>query len=93
MQRDRSLVVVLGLDQAQTEAEAERWRRRGAVVMPARDAGGCLRVATAVGPDRIVLDRRTPDRLLSLLKAHPVSSTAQIEWLSEAEPSQEFLAA
>ncbi|HEY2593699.1 MAG TPA: hypothetical protein VGK33_07345 [Chloroflexota bacterium] len=94
MQRDRSLVVVLGLDQAQTEAESERWRRRGAVVMPARDAGGCLRVATAVGPDRIVLDRRTPGRLLSLLKAHPVSSTAEIEWLSEAdEPSQAFLAA
>lgn len=83
--RERPLVVVLGLDQAQAEAEAERWRRLGAVVMRARDAGGCLRVATAVGPDRIVLDRRVPPSLIRLLNAHPVSATALIDWLPAAD--------
>jgi hypothetical protein len=92
-QRKRSVVVVLGLDQAQTQAEADRWRRRGAVVLRARDSGGCLRVATAVGPDYVVLDRRVPRRLVHLLKAHPVSSIAQIEWLPAVESSQHPLAA
>jgi hypothetical protein len=91
--RKRSIVVVLGLDQAQTEAEAERWRRRGALVMRTHDAGGCLRVATAVGPDRVVLDRRVPRRLVRLLEAHPVSSTAEIEWLPGVASTQASVAA
>jgi hypothetical protein len=50
-------------------------------------------VATAVGPDRIVLDQHVPHRLVSLLKAHPVSSAAEIEWLPAAGAGQEYLAA
>jgi hypothetical protein len=92
-QRNQSLVMLLGLDQAQTDAEADRWHRRGAVVMRAHDAGGCLRMATSVGPDHIVLDHRVPHRLVRLLKAHPVSSTAQIEWLPAVGSSQVYLAA
>jgi hypothetical protein len=92
-QRERSIVVVLGLDQAQTDAEAERWRRRGALVMRAHDAGGCLRVATSVGPDRVVLDRRVPRRLVRLLEAHPVSASAQIEWLPGVPSTHGSLAA
>jgi len=92
-QRNRELVVVLGLNQAQTEAEADRWRRHGAVVMRAHDAAGCLRVATAVSPDRIVLDRRVPRRLVRLLEAHPVSAAARIEWLPAVGTNQQDLAA
>jgi hypothetical protein len=92
-QRNRSLVVVLGLDQAQTEAEATRWRKRGAVVMRAHDPGGCLRIATAVSPDRIVLDRRVPHRLVRLLEAHPISAAARIEWLPAVDTKHEDLAA
>jgi hypothetical protein len=40
-------------------------------------------MATATGPDTIVLDRHAPGWLLRLLAAHPVSRRANIEWLSE----------
>ncbi|MBV9597413.1 MAG: hypothetical protein JOZ87_11145 [Chloroflexi bacterium] len=91
--RSRALVVVAGVDREQTEAESERWRRRGAVVMRARDAGGCLRMATSVGPDLIVLDRRLRGRLVRLLRAHPVSARARIDWLPEADTGAEPRAA
>ena len=88
-----TVVVVLGLDQQQTDAESARLRGQGAVVMRAHDAGGCLRVATSVGPDRIVLDRRVQGRLLQLLKAHPVSATAEIDWLPVASTVRQTRAA
>jgi hypothetical protein len=50
-------------------------------------------MATSIGPDVIVLDRRVPDRLVRLLKAHPVSSTARIHWRPRArstEPERRF---
>jgi hypothetical protein len=93
VRRSRSVVVVLGLDQEQTEVESARLRCQGAIVMRAHDAGGCLRVATAVGPDRIVLDRRMGGRLVRLLKAHPVSASAEIDWLPEASPARQARAA
>lgn len=74
--RRRPMVVVMGLDTAQADIETDRWRGLGAVVVKTYDAGGCLRLATSVGPDVIVLDRREPERLVRLLKAHPVSSSA-----------------
>jgi len=83
--RARDVVVVLGLDTAQAEAETDHWRKRGAVTLRARDAGGCLRLATSVRPDVIVLDPRLPGRLVRLLRAHPVSARAHIEWLRPAE--------
>ncbi|MBV9581986.1 MAG: hypothetical protein JO057_25680 [Chloroflexi bacterium] len=89
---DTALVLVVGPDR-DTETECDRWRGRGAVVMHAHDAGGCLRVATSVGPDLIVLDRRTPRRLVRLLRAHPVSAGARISWLQAAEPTVEPRAA
>jgi hypothetical protein len=76
-----SVVVLLALDQEQARDESARWRARGAVVIQARDPGGCLRVATSIRPDVIVLDRRVPGRLLRLLKAHPVSANADIQWM------------
>jgi hypothetical protein len=74
-------VVVLGVDYQQTQDECARWRARGAVVMQASDPDGCLRVATSVRPDVLVLHRRVPDRLLGLLRAHPVSASADIQWM------------
>jgi hypothetical protein len=85
--------MVLGMDAAQADAETERWRRRGAVAVRAHDAHGLLRLATAVGPDVIVLDPRVPEKLVRLLKAHPVSSTARIEWLPLTELATEPRAA
>lgn len=92
-QRNRLLVVVLGQDQGQTDAEADHWRKRGAVVLRAHDASGCLRMATAVAPDLIVIERGVEHRLVRLLKAHPMSAAAQIQWLPAVESNQKHLAA
>jgi hypothetical protein len=78
------VVVVLGLDPQQAQAEGSRWREKGAIVLQTKDAAGCLRVATSVRPDVIVLDRAAPQRLLGLLRAHPSSASALIEWLPAA---------
>lgn len=80
--RNPPLVLVLA-DPSSTARATQFWRDQGAVVVQARDDGGCLRVATAVGPDIIVLDNTASRRLLKLLAAHPVSARAQIERLPE----------
>jgi hypothetical protein len=79
----QQVVVVLGLDQDQAHSASTSWRAQGAVVMQTRDAGGCLRVATSVKPDVIVLDRAVSRRLVHLLKAHPISAGADIQWMPE----------
>jgi hypothetical protein len=86
--RVRPLVLVLGLDRTQAEAASNHWRSQGAIVVRARDTGGCLRTATSAGPDVIVLDPRVPERTVRLLKAHPVSSTARVEWLPLLSPAR-----
>lgn len=85
--RQRAMVLLMGLDTAQAEVESEHWRGVGAMVVRAHNAGGCLRMATCIGPDVIVLDRRVPERLVRLLKAHPVSSSARIDWVPSLLPS------
>lgn len=82
--RSVPLVLILVSDPARARAAEIEWRRVGASVTHALDPDGCLRVATATGPDTIVLDRHAPDRLLRLLAAHPVSRGATIEWLPES---------
>ena len=89
----RLVVVVLGLDPEQTQDESARWRALGAVVMRTRDADGCLRVATSVRPDVIVLDRGVPQRLVQLLRAHPISTNAQIQWMPALGAGAEYRAA
>ena len=91
--RRQSVVVVLGLDQRRAHLESARWRDQGAVVLQASDAGGCLRLATSVHPDVIVLDRNVPRRQLGLLKAHPSSARAHIEWLPTGASDLEYRAA
>jgi CheY-like chemotaxis protein len=44
----------------------------------ARSADGCLRVATASGPDLILIDDRLSVRTDHLLEAHPVSRRARV---------------
>jgi DNA-binding response OmpR family regulator len=61
---------------------ASQLRREGYVVYVTRSADGCLRVATSVRADIILLDPRLPARLERLLKAHPVSASARILHLS-----------
>lgn len=46
-------------------------RRAGLVAYAARSADGCLRVATSVRPDVVLLDPALPRRVSSLLRAHP----------------------
>lgn len=61
---------------------ATRLRRDGAVVYATHSFGGCLRVATSVGPDLVLIDPVLPKRLVHLLRAHPVSARARIVELS-----------
>ena len=65
------------------EEVAARLRRAGNVVYVTHSAGSCLRVATSVEPDVVLLDPRLPRRLEQLLHAHPSSASAQVLHLTE----------
>lgn len=72
------LVVVGTSERAVAEPLAARIRDEGAAVLIAEGDRACLRVATAVSPDIVLLDPRLSCRLVSLLHAHPALSRAQI---------------
>ncbi len=74
----RKLVLVASADEKFADAIVERVRRAGAIACAARSGPGCLRVATAVGPDIVLLDSNLSPRLERLLRAHPVSRAANI---------------
>src|SRR5579864_3804297 len=93
MYRNKPLVLVLAADPAVAADLTEFWHGLGAVVVHACDEGGCLRVATAVGPDVIVVDHSASRRLLRLIGAHPVSARAQLECVEEAATHPTVLAA
>ncbi|HYW90424.1 MAG TPA: BTAD domain-containing putative transcriptional regulator [Chloroflexota bacterium] len=73
---------------AHAEELVERLRHEGMVVCLTNDFHGCLRVATSVGPDVILIDPRMPRRLEQLLRAHPTSGSASIRWLTETSPAR-----
>jgi hypothetical protein len=75
------LVVIATPHAARAERLARELREHGMVVYVTRTADGCLRVATAVGPDAVLLDPALPPRLEGLLRAHPISAAALIAWL------------
>jgi hypothetical protein len=52
------------------------------VVYATHSQGGCLRVATNVAPDVVLLDPALPGRLEQLLRAHPATARARIVRLS-----------
>jgi hypothetical protein len=77
-------LVILGVVERHTaEPLATLLRQEGMVVAVAVGERGCLRVATAVDPDVILIDPRLPRALVSLLRAHPLSRHAHIA-LSQA---------
>jgi hypothetical protein len=74
-------LVLLGVsDPSAWPAAAATLRQEGMAVAFALGDRACLRVATAVHPDIILLDPRLPRTLLSLLRAHPLAKTAHISW-------------
>lgn len=76
--RSVPLVVLATTSTALAAEVAARLRREGNVVYVTHSAEGCLRVATSVMPDMVLLDPAMPPRLERLLRAHPASAAAQI---------------
>jgi DNA-binding response OmpR family regulator len=66
---------------------AARLRRDGSVVYVTHSAQGCLRVATSISPDIVVLDAALPGRLEGLLRAHPATAEAEILYLDAPRPA------
>jgi DNA-binding response OmpR family regulator len=88
LRRSRPLIVVAS-ESADVAAEiAARLRREGNAVCIAHSVEGCLRVATSVGPDVVLLDPALHTRRLEeLLRAHPTSAQATIMHLDAAPVS------
>jgi DNA-binding response OmpR family regulator len=78
-------IVVASEQPGLADAVAARLQHDGAVAYATHSAGGCLRVATSVSPDIILLDPRLPARLEHLLHAHPISAHARVLHLSESQ--------
>ena len=55
-------------------------------------ARACLRVATAVGPDMVLLHPLLPRPLISLLRAHRATRDARISWSLALAPATKSLA-
>src|SRR5262249_58798323 len=88
--RDVPLILIASPSGQFAESVASQLRHDGNVVYVAHSAEGCLRVATSVGPDLVLLDPSLPPRLERLLKAHPTSADAQILHLSDNVPRPAF---
>jgi hypothetical protein len=82
MQRSVPLIVVASASASFGSDVAARLRRQGNVVYITHSAEGCLRVATSVAPDMVLIDPALPARLERLLRAHPGSAQAQIAHLT-----------
>ena len=85
----RTPLVVVASEQAMMADEvARRLRSTGLVAYATHSVQGCLRVATSVGPDIVLLDPALPARLERLLRAHPVSGRAQLLHLAASDASR-----
>ena len=85
IKRARPLVLVATPDAELAERLVDDVRRTGSVACLARSAAGCLRVATSVGPDIVLLDSRLPDRLPRRLCAHPATAASTIVRVADSE--------
>ena len=83
MNRTIPLIVVASLSSSFADEVAARLRREGNVVYVTHSAEGCLRVATSVMPDVVLIDPGLTPRLERLLRAHPSSASARIMHLSK----------
>lgn len=81
--RDQALVLVASTDSDLVDRITETVRSTGAATCRASSAAGCLRVATAVGPDVVLLDARFSPKLERLLRAHPATARSDIVRLYE----------
>jgi DNA-binding response OmpR family regulator len=88
--RHTPLILVASATSALADRVAEQLRREGNVVYVSHGADGCLRVATSIGPDLVLLDPALPARIEGMLKSHPKSAGAQILHLSESVPRPTF---
>jgi hypothetical protein len=79
------MIIVASEQPGLADAVAKRLQHDGAIAYPTHSAGGCLRVATSVAPDIILLDPKLPSSLERLLHAHPVSAHARVLHLSETQ--------
>jgi hypothetical protein len=77
------MIVVASEQPGLADDVAARLQHDGAIAYATHSAGGCLRVATSVTPDIILLDPRLPARLEQLLHAHPISAHARVLHLSQ----------
>jgi len=78
------LIVVASANRGTADEIVSRLRHDGAVAYAAHSANGCLRVATSVRPDIVVLDPALGSRIEQLLRAHPVSAHAQLLHLGDS---------
>ena len=76
--RSNPLIVVASTSAALADRLAASLRRDGSTVYITHSAQGCLRVATSVAPDMVVLDPALAGRVEGLLHAHPSSARARI---------------
>src|SRR5947209_14503989 len=81
--RDQALVLVASTDSDLVDRVTESVRSTGAATCRAGSTAGCLRVATAVGPDVVLLDARFSPKLERLLRAHPATARSDIVRLHE----------
>ena len=81
--RSVPLIVLASTSASLAEDVAARLRRDGSTVYVTHSLKGCLRVATSVAPDVILLDGGFPPRLEELLHAHPTSARAAILHLNK----------
>ena len=76
--RARPLVLVCTAHADLTTQLVTQMSEAGLVACVAHSAAGCLRVATAVGPDVVLVDASVPDRVISMLRTHPACRTARV---------------
>jgi hypothetical protein len=72
--RRTPLVLVASPNEEVAEQLLREVQRGGSTACRARSVGGCLRVATAIGPDIVLLDSSLPRGLRDLLRAHPATA-------------------
>ena len=83
--RVRPLVLVASPHEDLAKQLIAIMERSGSVVCVARSAAGCLRVATAVGPDVVLLDACLPRGLEGMLRSHPATAAATLVRLSTSD--------
>src|SRR5436309_1662696 len=77
------LVLVASADRDAADDLALRLRGHDTITYAAHSWDGCLRLATSVAPDLVLLDPALPRRLEGLLHAHPRTAAAKVVRLSD----------